>query len=259
MIVVVVILEVFFLCSFVFCPLIFRLALQALYMFFGKWPLYMSIDYHTSKNDHDKKQKFEERNKNLKKRNKNWLYRMLNTLCQKKVINSKPPDCRLSLVQWAFTHLFMYSILCKTSARNRQEIYSWMLLKYLSHTLGDIHFAGTKSENLLNFQSQREKSILRSLISHNWHDFSCCSLFQLTNNFVNCQVIMMLCFDNLMMSCWWSQMHVVSLLICCDPLYSSRSPLVLDIWSSLMMDLLNTYQSRNSIMCIIQVRPPQIL
>lgn len=99
MIVVVVILEVFFLCSFVFCPLIFRLALQALYMFFGKWPLYMSIDYHTSKNDHDKKQKFEERNKNLKKRNKNWLYRMLNTLCQKKVINSKPPDCRLSLVQ----------------------------------------------------------------------------------------------------------------------------------------------------------------
>ena len=199
------------------------------------------------------------RNKNLKKRNKNWLYRMLNTLCQKKVIHSKPLDCRLSLVQWAFTHLLMHSILCKTSARNRQEIYSWMLLKYLSHTLGDIHFAGTKSENLLNFQSQREKSILRSLISHNWHDFSCCSLFQQTNNFVNCQIIMMLCFDNLMMSCWWSQMHVVSLLICCDPLYSSRSPLVLDIWSSLMMDLLNTYQSRNSIMCIIQVRPPQIL
>lgn len=199
------------------------------------------------------------RSKNLKKRNKNWLYRMLNTLCQKKVIKSKPLDCKLSLVWLAFTHLFMHSILCKTSERNRQEIYSWMLLKYLSNTLGDIHFAGTKSENLLNFQSQREKSSLRSLISHNWHDFSCCSLFQQTNNFVNCQIIMMLCFDNLMMSCWWSQMHVVSLLICCDPLYSSRSPLVLDIWSSLMMDLLNIYQSRNSIMCIIQVRPPQIL
>ena len=61
MIVVVVILEVFFLCSFVFCPLIFRLVLQALYMFFGKWSLYMLIDYLTSKNDHDKKQKFEEK------------------------------------------------------------------------------------------------------------------------------------------------------------------------------------------------------
>ena len=58
MIVVVVILEVFF---FFFCPLIFRLTLQALYMFFGKWPLYMLIDYLTSKNDHDKKQKFEEK------------------------------------------------------------------------------------------------------------------------------------------------------------------------------------------------------
>ena len=64
------------------------------------------------------------RSKNLKKRNKNWLYRMLNTLCQKKVIKSKPLDCKLSLVWLAFTHLFMHSILCKTSERNRQEIYS---------------------------------------------------------------------------------------------------------------------------------------
>ena len=75
------------------------------------------------------------RSKNLKKRNKNWLYRMLNTLCQKKVIKSKPLDCKLSLVWLAFTHLFMHSILCKTSARNRQEIYSWMLLKYLSNNV----------------------------------------------------------------------------------------------------------------------------